>query len=119
MPTKKGSSRRSGLSPVWVRTYRKQIGYKPYSYEQRILSQDQRSFLASLMMRPETYKGEALTVYGYGAGRPITGREIKPLVRRGLIQDVEWARQQSDKRAKQVSFRLTEKGKQYGKAFHF
>ena len=105
-----------GHSASWVRSTRKAQGLKPYTKEQKNLTSDQRSFLASLYMSGASrgYK----TRYGYGAGRPINKKVIDPLVRRKLVTVKNWKKQKySDN--KQVDIKLTTKGKDFGKAFYF
>ena len=108
---------RVGHSASWVRSTRKSQGLKPYTKEQLNLTPDQRSFLANRYMSSggkSVYK----PVYSYGGGRPINKKVIDPLVKRKLIVVKNW-KKQSHSDNKQVDVKLTEKGKKFGKAFHF
>lgn len=99
-----------------VRMMRKAQKLTALTKEQRSMTQDQRSFLASLLMWGAGRKH--ISVYGYGAGRSISRRELDPLKKRGLITYKNLKQQQASK-SLQADVKLTKKGEEYAKQFHF
>jgi hypothetical protein len=102
----------------WVKKTRISQGLKPYNKEQRNMTPDQRSFIGNLYMQHSS-SDSYHPVYGYGGGRPINEKVIKPLEKRGLIKAKDWQNQKYNKKSKQVDVKLTQKGKEFGKQFHW